>query len=85
MAVRRPDFALLWRRVGLFCRGFDEIREHAPDHDHHRSRWRRGAEPPSGPVVVMIGRVFADYLETAAQEASGLRSTANPDLSTPLI
>lgn len=26
------------------------------------------AEPPSGPVVVMIGRVFGDYVAAAAQE-----------------
>ena len=29
---------------------------------------RLAAEPPSGPVVVMIGRVFAQYLETAASD-----------------
>jgi uroporphyrin-III C-methyltransferase / precorrin-2 dehydrogenase / sirohydrochlorin ferrochelatase len=28
---------------------------------------RLAAMPPSGPVVVMIGRVFADYLENALQ------------------
>src|ERR1700739_4297967 len=26
---------------------------------------RLGAEPPSGPLVVLIGRVFADYVATA--------------------
>ena len=26
---------------------------------------RLAAQPPTGPVVVMIGRVFADYLEAA--------------------
>ena len=30
---------------------------------------RLAAEPPSGPVVVMVGRVFADYLESAVKEA----------------
>jgi uroporphyrin-III C-methyltransferase / precorrin-2 dehydrogenase / sirohydrochlorin ferrochelatase len=30
---------------------------------------RLGSETPSGPVVVLIGRVFADYLENAAAEA----------------
>ncbi len=30
---------------------------------------RLGAEPLSGPVVVMIGRVFSDYLRTAAKRA----------------
>jgi uroporphyrin-III C-methyltransferase/precorrin-2 dehydrogenase/sirohydrochlorin ferrochelatase len=30
---------------------------------------RLGNEAPTGPVVVLIGRVFADYLEAAAQEA----------------
>jgi uroporphyrin-III C-methyltransferase / precorrin-2 dehydrogenase / sirohydrochlorin ferrochelatase len=29
---------------------------------------RLAAEPPSGPVVVMIGRVFGDYVAAAAQE-----------------
>jgi uroporphyrin-III C-methyltransferase/precorrin-2 dehydrogenase/sirohydrochlorin ferrochelatase len=29
---------------------------------------RLAAEPPSGPVIVMIGRVFADYVETTAKE-----------------
>jgi uroporphyrin-III C-methyltransferase/precorrin-2 dehydrogenase/sirohydrochlorin ferrochelatase len=29
---------------------------------------RLAAEPPSGPVIVMIGRVFADYVETATKE-----------------
>jgi uroporphyrin-III C-methyltransferase/precorrin-2 dehydrogenase/sirohydrochlorin ferrochelatase len=29
---------------------------------------RFAAEPPSGPVVVMIGRVFADYLEATERE-----------------
>ena len=28
---------------------------------------RLGAEPPSGPVVVLIGRVFADYVATASE------------------
>ena len=28
------------------------------------------AEPPSGPVVVMVGRVFGDYLASAASEAA---------------
>ena len=30
---------------------------------------RLGTAPPSGPVVVMIGRVFADLVETAAKQA----------------
>jgi siroheme synthase len=31
--------------------------------------WRRlTAEPPSGPVIVMIGRVFAEYVEAAAAQ-----------------
>jgi uroporphyrin-III C-methyltransferase / precorrin-2 dehydrogenase / sirohydrochlorin ferrochelatase len=30
---------------------------------------RLAAAPPSGPVVVMVGRVFADYLENAVKEA----------------
>jgi uroporphyrin-III C-methyltransferase/precorrin-2 dehydrogenase/sirohydrochlorin ferrochelatase len=30
---------------------------------------RLAAAPPSGPVVVMIGRVFADYLEAAVKDA----------------
>jgi uroporphyrin-III C-methyltransferase/precorrin-2 dehydrogenase/sirohydrochlorin ferrochelatase len=30
---------------------------------------RLAAEPPSGPVVVMIGRVFADYVACAARDA----------------
>jgi uroporphyrin-III C-methyltransferase/precorrin-2 dehydrogenase/sirohydrochlorin ferrochelatase len=34
---------------------------------------RLGNETPTGPVVVLIGRVFADYLDAAAQEASPLR------------
>jgi uroporphyrin-III C-methyltransferase/precorrin-2 dehydrogenase/sirohydrochlorin ferrochelatase len=29
---------------------------------------RLAAEPPSGPIVVMIGRVFADYAETAVKD-----------------
>jgi uroporphyrin-III C-methyltransferase/precorrin-2 dehydrogenase/sirohydrochlorin ferrochelatase len=29
---------------------------------------RLAAEPPSGPVVVLIGRVFADYREMVANE-----------------
>jgi uroporphyrin-III C-methyltransferase/precorrin-2 dehydrogenase/sirohydrochlorin ferrochelatase len=29
---------------------------------------RLAAEPPTGPVIVMIGRVFADYLEAAAKD-----------------
>jgi uroporphyrin-III C-methyltransferase / precorrin-2 dehydrogenase / sirohydrochlorin ferrochelatase len=36
---------------------------------------RLAAEPPSGPVVVMIGRVFAEYIESAATKAF----TADPD------
>jgi uroporphyrin-III C-methyltransferase / precorrin-2 dehydrogenase / sirohydrochlorin ferrochelatase len=31
------------------------------------------AEPPSGPVVVMIGRVFGDYVAAAAQEPAAER------------
>ena len=31
---------------------------------------RLGNETPTGPVVVLIGRVFADYLDAAAQEAA---------------
>jgi uroporphyrin-III C-methyltransferase/precorrin-2 dehydrogenase/sirohydrochlorin ferrochelatase len=31
---------------------------------------RLGNETPTGPVVVMIGRVFADYLEAATKQAS---------------
>jgi uroporphyrin-III C-methyltransferase/precorrin-2 dehydrogenase/sirohydrochlorin ferrochelatase len=31
---------------------------------------RLGAEPPSGPVVVMFGRVFAEYVEAAARSGS---------------
>ncbi|MFZ0424147.1 MAG: siroheme synthase CysG [Xanthobacteraceae bacterium] len=31
---------------------------------------RLGNQTPTGPVVVLIGRVFADYLEAATQEAS---------------
>jgi uroporphyrin-III C-methyltransferase / precorrin-2 dehydrogenase / sirohydrochlorin ferrochelatase len=30
---------------------------------------RLAARPPSGPVVVMIGRVFADHVENAAQRS----------------
>jgi siroheme synthase len=29
---------------------------------------RLAAEPPAGPIVVLIGRVFAEYLETALNE-----------------
>jgi uroporphyrin-III C-methyltransferase/precorrin-2 dehydrogenase/sirohydrochlorin ferrochelatase len=36
---------------------------------------RLAAEPPSGPVVVMIGRVLAEYIESAATKAF----TADPD------
>ena len=35
---------------------------------------RLAAEPPSGPVVVMIGRVFAEYIESAAHERVHCRS-----------
>jgi uroporphyrin-III C-methyltransferase/precorrin-2 dehydrogenase/sirohydrochlorin ferrochelatase len=31
-------------------------------------------EAPTGPVVVLIGRVFADYLDAAAEETSPLRA-----------
>jgi uroporphyrin-III C-methyltransferase/precorrin-2 dehydrogenase/sirohydrochlorin ferrochelatase len=31
---------------------------------------RLAAEPPSGPVVVMIGRVFAEYVEAATGSGS---------------
>jgi uroporphyrin-III C-methyltransferase / precorrin-2 dehydrogenase / sirohydrochlorin ferrochelatase len=37
---------------------------------------RLGAAPPSGPVVVMIGRVFAEYVESAATK----EFTADPDI-----
>jgi uroporphyrin-III C-methyltransferase/precorrin-2 dehydrogenase/sirohydrochlorin ferrochelatase len=34
---------------------------------------RLAAEPPSGPVVAMIGRVFADHLETATATSNSAR------------
>ena len=37
---------------------------------------RLAAEPPSGPVAVMIGRVLAEYVESAAAKAF----TADPDI-----
>jgi uroporphyrin-III C-methyltransferase/precorrin-2 dehydrogenase/sirohydrochlorin ferrochelatase len=40
---------------------------------------RLAAEPPSGPVVAMIGRVFAEHLEnatTASNSARGQPSAA---------
>jgi uroporphyrin-III C-methyltransferase/precorrin-2 dehydrogenase/sirohydrochlorin ferrochelatase len=32
---------------------------------------RLAAQPVTGPVVVMIGRVFSDHLQTAAREPAG--------------
>jgi uroporphyrin-III C-methyltransferase/precorrin-2 dehydrogenase/sirohydrochlorin ferrochelatase len=36
---------------------------------------RLAAAPPSGPVVVMIGQVFADYSEAAATDDTAAAST----------
>jgi uroporphyrin-III C-methyltransferase/precorrin-2 dehydrogenase/sirohydrochlorin ferrochelatase len=39
---------------------------------------RLAAAAPTGPVVVMIGRVFADYLEQAADPPLNLAASENP-------
>jgi siroheme synthase len=39
---------------------------------------RLAAAAPTGPVVVMIGRVFADYLEQAAAPPLNLATSENP-------
>ena len=42
---------------------------------------RLAAEPATGPVVVMIGAVFAEYLEQAAQHARSIDEIAQTRLA----
>jgi len=46
---------------------------------------RFAAEPPTGPIVVMIGRVFADYLEAAGAEITAKDAGLPGDTRGPRI